>query len=41
MTVCVILPALNEAESIGAVLAAIPAGLADDVLVVDLSLINI
>ena len=35
MTVCVILPALNEAESIGAVLAAIPAGLADDVLVVD------
>ena len=35
MTVCVIIPALNEAESISAVLAAIPAGLADEVIVVD------
>lgn len=35
MTVCVIIPALNEAESIGVVLAAIPAGLAAEVIVVD------
>lgn len=35
MSVCVLIPALNEAESIGAVLAAIPAGVADDVIVVD------
>ena len=35
MTVSVIIPALNEAESISAVLAAIPAGLADEVIVVD------
>ena len=35
MTVCVIIPALNEAESIGVVLAAIPAALAAEVIVVD------
>jgi glycosyltransferase involved in cell wall biosynthesis len=35
VSVCVLIPALNEAESIGAVLAAIPAGVADDVIVVD------
>lgn len=35
MTVCVVIPALNEAESIGAVLAALPANLVDEVIVVD------
>ena len=35
MSVTVIIPALNEAESIGRVLAAIPAGGVDEVIVVD------
>lgn len=35
MTVSVIIPALNEAGSIGQVLEAVPAGLADEVVVVD------
>ena len=35
MSVTVIVPALNEEESIGRVLAAIPAGVADEVIVVD------
>lgn len=35
MGVTVIIPALNEAESIGTVLAAIPSGAADEVIVVD------
>ena len=35
MSVTVIIPALNEEESIGQVLAAIPAGVADEIIVVD------
>ncbi len=35
MNACVVIPALNEADSIGAVLAAIPPGLVDEIMVVD------
>jgi glycosyltransferase involved in cell wall biosynthesis len=35
LSVAVVIPALNEEESIGQVLAAIPAGVADEVIVVD------
>ena len=35
MSVAVIIPALNEEESIGQVLAAIPTGVTDEIIVVD------
>ena len=35
MSVTVVIPALNEAESIGRVLASVPAGVTDEIIVVD------